>query len=508
MVIQDFIVILSNLIKLLMYLPKWVQKFKEPRTEIKFIRGGYYKYRVSYKYNPEKKRTDKITGVLLGKITKEEGFVPSDKNKIRQKLNAHPIDIKNFGLYFLFFSLVGEEFEKLRNFFSKDECELLFAFAMYRWAYNAPIKRTPYYYVHDFCSEEFGRRRITDKTVSGLLRLVGESRTKTVAWMKSLLGEKAEKADEFVMMDSTHVVSKSELLTVNAKGYNPDFDFDEQIRLMYLFSAGMQQPVYYRLVNGNITDIKSMHLCLEEMKVEHVIYISDKGFYSKANIKAMKKMELQHIVPLRRGNKLIDYKPLLKANFKSKLSYFTYKSRIIWYYQYQKEGFDFITFLDEALRSKEESDYVDRITKLPEKYTTEKFEKKLTSFGTLTFTYHITAGKSPEDIFQAYKQRNEIEVVFDAYKNFLKADVMYMQNRYVIEGWLMANFIAMIAYHKLFVRMREVKKLNKYAPKDIIELSKSIYKLKIENEWRTSEITNKTLDLFKLIDIDYLNDRT
>lgn len=50
-----------------MALPKWVQKFKEPKTEIKYIKGGYYKYKVTYKYNPQKKRTDKITGVLLGK---------------------------------------------------------------------------------------------------------------------------------------------------------------------------------------------------------------------------------------------------------------------------------------------------------------------------------------------------------------------------------------------------------------------------------------------------------
>jgi transposase len=59
-------------------------------------------------------------------------------------------------------------------------------------------------------------------------------------------------------MDSTHAVSVSENLSINAKGYNPDFDFDKQIRLMYLFSAQMKQPVYYRLINGNITDVKSM----------------------------------------------------------------------------------------------------------------------------------------------------------------------------------------------------------------------------------------------------------
>lgn len=491
-----------------MALPDWTKKFKEPKTEIKFINGGYYKYRLSYKYNPEKKRTDKISGELLGKITKEDGFIPSDKHSMRLKLNEAKVDIKNFGLYHLFFSLVKEEFEKLKNHFSTQECELLFAFAMFRWAYNTPINRAPYYYLHDFCSEKFTKAKITDKIISQLLRSVGENRTEIVAWMKSLLEEQTGGTDEFVMLDSTHVPSKSELLTVNAKGYNSGFDFDEQIRLMYLFSTSMQHPVYYRLINGNIPDVTSMHLCLEEMKVENVIYISDKGFYSKANVQAMQEMGLQYIVPLRRDNNLIDYEPLLKANYKSKLSFFTYKKRIIWYYKYENAGFKLMTFLNEGLRSKEESDYVDRITKLLEKYTKEKFEEKLSSFGTLTFTYHVREEKSSEEIYQAYKQRNEIETVFDAYKNFLKADVMYMQNRYVTEGWLVANFIAMIAYHKLFVRMRTVKKLQKYSPKDIIEFSKTIYQLKMGKEWRISEITKKTLALFNLIGIDYLNRRS
>lgn len=488
-----------------MSLPKWVEEFKEPKTEIKHIKGGYYKYQVSYKYNPEKKRTDKITGVLLGKITEEEGFIASDKNKLRIGIEKPTVDIKNYGLYHLFFSLVKEEFDSLKKVFPRNVCELLFSFAMFRWAYNSPIKRVPYYYSHDFCSKEFTRKKVTDKAISNTLKLLGENRTDVVDWMKSLLTEEGKTVGEFVMMDSTHVVSKSELLTVNAKGYNPSFDFEKQIRLMYLFSAEMQKPIYYRLINGNITDVKSMALCVEEMKVDNVIYIADKGFYSKENVAMMKKQKLQYIVPLQRNNKLINYEPLQKADFKQTLSYFIYQKRIIWYYQYKQEKDSFITFLDEGLRAKEEADYVARIATLPEKYNKEKFAKKLTSFGTLTFTHKIDSEKTCEEIYQAYKQRNEIEVVFDAYKNFLKADLMYMQNRYVIEGWLTANFIAMIAYHNLYTRMRKIKKLKKYAPKDIIELSKAIYKLKINGKWKTSEITKKNLDLFKALNIDYLN---
>jgi transposase len=69
--------------------------------------------------------------------------------------------------------------------------------------------------------------------------------------------------------------------------YNPDFDFEKQIRLMYLFSTGMKQPVYYRLVNGNITDVKSMSLCIKEMNLkDRVVFIADKGFFSADNIAA------------------------------------------------------------------------------------------------------------------------------------------------------------------------------------------------------------------------------
>jgi len=486
-------------------LPEWVLKFKEPKTEIKKIKGGYYKYAVSYKYSPQKKRTVKITGVLLGKITEKEGFVPSDKDRLRKKMTTNHIDIKNYGLFFLFSSLIEEEMKQMEIFFSKDTCEQLFAFAMFRWAYNTPIKRAPYYYNHDFCSQTFGRKSINDKIVSDILKSVGEDRTAVLAWMKSLLDKTgSDSSAEFVMMDSTHVFSKSELLTVNARGYNPDFNFEQQVRLMYLFSAQTQQPVYYRLINGNITDIKSMALCVEEMNIQNVIYIADKGFYSKDNTAMMKTQNLQYIIPLQRNNKLINYKPLQKANFKTNLEYFIYQNRIIWYYKYKSEGENFITFLDEGLRSKEESDYVTRISTLPETYTKEKFSKKMAGFGTLTFTYDIKTDKTPEEIYQAYKQRNEIETIFDAYKNFLKADLMYMQNRYVLEGWLTANFIAMIAYHKLYIRLKEIKKLNKYSPKDIIELSKAIYKLNINDQWHTSENTKKNMDLFKKLKIDYL----
>jgi len=94
--------------------------------------------------------------------------------------------------------------------------------------------------------------------------------------------------------------------------------------------------------------------------------------------------------------------------------------------------------------------------------------------------------------------------MFDSYKNYLDADVSYMQNRYVMEGWLFANFIAMIAYYKLYVRLRQAELLNKYSPKDIIELSKAICKVKIRGVWHLAEMSEKIRKLFVKIGIGYL----
>jgi hypothetical protein len=40
-----------------MCLPEWIQKYKEPRTEIKHIKNGFYKYEVAFVYNRQKEKT-------------------------------------------------------------------------------------------------------------------------------------------------------------------------------------------------------------------------------------------------------------------------------------------------------------------------------------------------------------------------------------------------------------------------------------------------------------------
>ncbi|MDR1973288.1 MAG: hypothetical protein LBQ31_01285, partial [Bacteroidales bacterium] len=65
--------------------PTWALAHKRPCTELRNINGRYYLYEVTSKWNPEKKRSVKITGRLLGKITQSEGFVESEKAQLRKQ---------------------------------------------------------------------------------------------------------------------------------------------------------------------------------------------------------------------------------------------------------------------------------------------------------------------------------------------------------------------------------------------------------------------------------------
>ena len=48
--------------------PEWALACKRKGTELRLLKGKYYLYEVTSKWNPQKKRSVKITGKFLGRI--------------------------------------------------------------------------------------------------------------------------------------------------------------------------------------------------------------------------------------------------------------------------------------------------------------------------------------------------------------------------------------------------------------------------------------------------------
>jgi hypothetical protein len=337
--------------------PAWALQHKQKGTELRLINGTYYLYQVSSKWNPEKKRPQKITGKLLGKIT-QEGFFESDKEKLRKAFREKiegPLQVKEYGMFYLIHHLFGSYIEKLKNVFPEIWQEIV-SLACMRLLYKAPIKNVGFYYSHSFLSEQYPEVSLGEKRVRALYKKIGLSREQTVSFMSSFLKQK-----DMVLIDATNLITHSKKMEIAHLGYNSKQEYDPQVNIMFLFSMNLQLPVFYRVLPGNIREVSAFKLTLEESRIKQAIIIADKGFYSQDNVQTLDSFQSQYIIPLRRNNPMIDYSILAIAGNAGFDGYFSYRDRFIWHKTTRIENKSITLFFDQSLRTREEHDYLSRI---------------------------------------------------------------------------------------------------------------------------------------------------
>ena len=474
--------------------PIWATMHRKPGTELRFINGTYYLYAVSSKYDPVLKRAKKLSGNLLGKITEKEGFIVSSKDKLRQKaeqpLKVDKLTTKEFGTQELVLQLAEKQVSVLEEVFGED-AKPLFLFALFRLTEQSPIKNVPFYFMHSFLSEKWKDVLVSDKSISQLLRRVGGNREKIMQYQKHFVRE-----GEKVLLDMTHVITHSRQIEAAQSGYNNSMSFDPQVNLMYLFSADQHEPVYYRLLPGNIRDVKVFTLTMQECGLKNVTLIADKGFYSKKNVVTLNTAGLTYIIPLQRGSLLIPYPSSDVFNKKNWEGYFTFNEKIIWH----RTKENVTLYLNQALQIAEEKDYLKRVEAEKENYTMDGFYEKQVHFGTLALINN-NEKKTAEDIYAAYKSRTNVESMFDAMKNVVEADKTYMQNDKAMEGWMFVNHIALQCYYLIYQQLVKHKMLKKYSVTDFLRFTHRIKKVKINGRWHLAEITKPVMEVLQKIDL-------
>jgi len=475
--------------------PKWALRHKRKGTELRLIRGTYYLYEVSSRWDPEKKRAQKITGRLFGKIT-QEGFIQSPKYTLAQRAPVLSVVVKEYGASHFLRQLMSDVTAELQNTFPSCWREILIVACM-RLLYHTPMKNIDFHFRHSYLSVLYPDTSVSDKKISSLLRALGNWREKIAAFFKTHF---VGRQNDYMLIDATHLLSYSQDMEIAKPGYNSRREFAPQVNLLFIYSATLQFPVYYRIVPGNVREVKAFRLTLQESGIEDAVLIADKGFYSDNNVVQLEAERLRFIIPLRRSSNLIDYAPLEKSHKQGFQGYFKFNNRYIWYYAYPANKRMIHCYLDENLRTREEHDYLTRIETHPETHTIEDFYPRQSRFGTLAILTNLTH-VSPEQIYTNYKSRNNIEVMIDAMKNVLKADNSYMRNQTALEGWMFITFIALQWYYRIYKLLSEKQLLSKFSPQDLLMHLAEIKKVKINDSWHTAEITSKSQKLIEKLGI-------
>ena len=477
--------------------PYWALAHKRPGTELRLIKGRYYLYEYKTIYDKDKKKPKKVSGQLLGSITEKEGFIPSPKKSLKEGILEKGISnllCKEYGVSQLTVNKFSAFNEKLQAVFPDNWKEIL-AIAYCRFVYRCPLKSVPFRIASSFLPELLNLKSFNEKTTSGILNQIGNNREKVIEYLKLFISP-----GEFVLMDATDIFSASHQIDLARKGYNSKLQYDTQFNLMYIYSSQNKMPVYYRLLPGNIRDVKAFKNCLIEAGLKDAIVVADKGFYSKANVELLLSEKLKFILPLKRDSSLISYEEIASNTFKTGSSFFEHENRPIWHNVFPQENkLKLYLFLDEQLRIREDADYLRRIKTHPESYSIEGYHNKKNRFGTIALLSPIE--DKPDVIYETYKTRNSIEVMFDSMKNVMEADHTYMQNEQTLQGWMFINHITLQWYQQLYIELKEKSLLKKISVNDYIQTLTDVKKIKINNQWHFNEFTTQTEKLISKLGI-------
>jgi hypothetical protein len=474
--------------------PPWVEKHRKPGVELRNLGGRYYVYEVSSYYDPKTKRTKKKTGKYLGSITESDGFkaatfVKTDK---KAKVDVKNFSIREYGFYTFIMQRCSDIVAGLQQFFPDNWLQILIA-AYCRIVKKSPIKNMEWYYQKSFFSVEHPTD-ISSKLISELLRDLGVDRTPITNYMTH-----KTPLNKLVLMDATSMVSYSQNLSQVSLSLSKNDVYEPIFNLLYIYSPDMFMPVYYRIFNGNIKDVKMMGLAIKECPYNNTVIVADKGFYYEQNLITLEDESLQYIIPLRRNSTLIKtelYEQMPKTN-----SYFIVEGKIVWYAHYPVQDNRYVhLFLNEELMAKEKKDFLARIETHPLQYTMDKFHEQRNSFGTLAIITNMVTDK-PEEVYKNYKSRQAIEILFDEMKNILGHDYTYMRDDHALEGWMFINHIALQINHRIYSLLKESHLLKNYSIRDLIEFLAGIKKARINDTWYLEPIITKHQNILKKINV-------
>ncbi len=113
---------------------------------------------------------------------------------------------------------------------------------------------------------------------------------------------------EYLAYDSTSLSTYSKAIALARRGKNKEHDLLDQINLSLVFGQTSRLPVCYRIMPGNITDVKTVTKLIQDlatMGMGKVKLVMDRGYYSAQNISALYRKHYKFLIAAKTSLKFI-----------------------------------------------------------------------------------------------------------------------------------------------------------------------------------------------------------
>lgn len=412
---------------------------------VRFKRFGRqdYAYRVTGKWDPVTKKVVQKS-VYLGVVKDKEKGVYELRNEAKERERP----VLDFGDSFLLHKTLEKDgFAGIVRKTFGDMADSVLALLHYRILYGGAMSYAGGWLDGNYAKFLY-KAVLSSQRISELLADMGDEffhRTFFQHYLSSFVKEA-----QGIVIDVTSLPNQIHS-PLTAWGRSGE-EIDKQVRFLLVVDKQTSNPIFFRVLAGNIVDVSTLHTTLQELRyfgVKDCFVYTDAGFFSEENVREMYGKNINFLSRLT-STRLI-YKQLVKNNT-GDLE--TYKHVV----KYGKRGL-FIKTQEIDLFGRKGFAYIvsdpERKGRETKKLLLEteaekeedEFAYDLKNAGTMILVSSFELSK--EEVVPAYYARQMAEQLFGFEKDDLNILPLRIHGEKALAGFIFLQFMALIAFIQL-----------------------------------------------------------
>jgi transposase len=505
-------------------------------TTVQKIKGKHYLYESTGAWDPKKKQC-RQKRVYLGPCDEHGNLLPEQKrNVIRES--------RTIGQYHLLNELAKQAkiCGSLEKAFGVSDAERILALAMLRISCPRTLRNVKNQIEETFVKELVGvDDELTSQYLSGFLSRIGKNENAVAVYSKNMMDK-----DNTVILDLTSFASSSKLFGMLEYGDDYRKTKLPQVSFGLAHSTDRNIPIYYKLYPGSIADkatLKGMILDLKDIGASSSHAILDRGFYSMENLNFMTAEKIGFTIPMPFGiNTAKELISESNRHLDDPAGLHMINDSVIRVWEVpreQGEKIRTIVFLDEDSMHEQRNSLVARIQdfekraaekewhpnivkelaknkndrRLLKMFTLNKGENGLVTTerkrNSMTFELNkcgkiiimTTSDEKAIDVLKKYRLRNEIEKLFETFKDELDGGVSYLSSETSAKGMIFVEFVSVTLRYVLASRIRDAKLDDRTWVPDVISLMNKLKISYMNGKWRLNEVSKKQREMFTALGV-------
>jgi len=293
------------------------------------------------------------------------------------------------------------------------------------------------------------RPNTSPKSLSETLSRIGRSRGSQDVFFEAVRGE-----DEEIAVDVSVLFSQARGATLSKKGYNRFRSSASQVNMVMTCGLAGGRPQYMNAVPGNVKEGSAVNMLDEFGLEEGTVLVMDRAYCIEGFLKEIRRKKLEYIVAARRDSRAYSEVSVGDGMFRWRDSAVRYGSSEFgegWAYRFEN-------------LSSRNDELVDSLK--AEERGSDRVQDRARAGNLMVLS---SKDMDPKDVYRIYKTRCAIEERFDAAKNVLSADRMYMHDDDRILGHMFVTFVSLQIWTEISKIVDDADLSSSYSVRDVLD---------------------------------------